>query len=211
MCRARKRVQHGVSVQQISVIDTDGASTSQGPAPVQQDAHVSIPSVSISGPDSPPLGKPLALHPSARLETVATEPGSPPTGLSEISEPIPVPQSLPSPSLESVDHTVSSISPHSAPLSLLCEVTSLAQSLPIAMEPIPVSGDQPTMPEDVPDVVMDHAEPKPVNVPRSRASSMSSGMSYDEAKDVSGRWKLTMICRNMLTYSLAQDPRIQLA
>ena len=74
-----------------------------------------------------------------------------------------------------------------------------------------MSGDQPTMPEDVPDVVMDHAEPKPVNGPRSRASSMSSGMSYDEAKDVSGRWKLTMICRNMLTYSLAQDPRIQLA
>ena len=68
---------------------------------------------------------------------------------------------------------------------------------------------QPQALGNVSDVTMDYAGPSPVNVPRSRTSSMSSGMGYDEAKDVSGVSHASILNHNALTGSLAQDPRIR--
>lgn len=208
ICRARRRHQDGVPVQQYSVIDTDGASNSPRLASPQR-ARPSIPSVSVSGPDSPARPQPVALHPSAHLEPLITVLSQLPTGASELSGSIVAPYSAPSPSLESADHTVSSLSPHSAPLSLLCEATSLAESLSVASEPIPGTGSQHNASEYGPDINMDHAGPSPVNAPRSRASSISSGMSYDEAKDVSGELHLNVFSHIAPTQFFAQVLRIQ--
>lgn len=92
------------------------------------------------------------------------------------------------------------MSPHSAPLSLLCEATSLAENLPVACDLYQESGSQHNASEYGPDVTMERAGLSPVNVPRSRASSISSGMSYDEAKDVSGKLHLNGASHVALTY-----------
>ena len=182
--RARKHSQHGAPSAQRSVTDTNSASTSQQLESFQE-MHAAIPSVAISGPDSP-VPQHLALHPSASLETYSAVSDRPSTSLSDHSGPVHTLRPPLSPSLNSVDRTVSSVSPHSAPLSLLCEATALAECLPVTSEPSSCPNSRLKASEEEHDITMENVGPSPVNAPRSRASSISSGMSYDEAKDVSG-------------------------
>ncbi|KAH9926934.1 uncharacterized protein B0H18DRAFT_1004572 [Fomitopsis serialis] len=129
--------------------------------------------------------QPCALHPSAQLDAPPLPSDEASAALVGPSNPSPAPALRSSPGLESLYHqTVPATSPHPAPLSLLCEASSMADNLSVAGELIKDHSSQHTT--SVRGSPVRGAGRDTLNAPRSRSSSVSSGMSYDEARELSG-------------------------